>query len=249
MNTISCQTHNIPMIGGGAPHSHNDYEIIYHLSGKSIAVIGNENFNIDKGDITILPPGVMHSVIPETTFTDAFLHAKRLNFARPTVIHDNDNTVLNLMNMLQTIMLKKEENYEEIADNLLATICSYINKYLFKVNQPKATHILENIILKNYTNPNFNLAEAIRQTGYNKDYLRRQFCAELGKTPHEYMINLKIRKAKVLLEQNYLPTVKYVSQCCGFSDNLYFSTVFKKATGLTPTQYRNKSMRNLSQSE
>lgn len=48
--------------------------------------------------------------------------------------------------------------------------------------------------------------------------------------------------AKMLLVQNDFINIKTVSERCGYNDNLYFSTVFKKHTGISPREYRQKHM-------
>jgi two-component system, response regulator YesN len=61
-----------------------------------------------------------------------------------------------------------------------------------------------------------------------------------GCTYNEYLISLKIAHAKALLAQRPDLLVAEVSDQSGFSDQFYFSRVFKNVTGMTPTDYRNR---------
>ncbi len=76
----------------------------------------------------------------------------------------------------------------------------------------------------------------------NPSYLSRIFKKECGETLSEYITRLRIEKAKELL---VLPDqlVYLVSESVGYHDSTYFSTIFKKYTGISPTEYRNRFYR------
>ncbi len=61
-----------------------------------------------------------------------------------------------------------------------------------------------------------------------------------NETPLEYLTNLRITKSKELLTNklNNL-SISEVSQIVGFNDPLYFSRVFSKKTGMSPSEFRN----------
>ncbi len=65
------------------------------------------------------------------------------------------------------------------------------------------------------------------------------FSSFLGVTPNNFIINMKLEKAKYLLSVTDL-NIAEVAYQCGFLDNVYFSYVFKKKEGITPREYRNK---------
>lgn len=67
---------------------------------------------------------------------------------------------------------------------------------------------------------------------------RRLFAAYAGVSPVEFRLRQKIARAKQLLESEIF-TVAEISDVLGFSDVSYFSRIFKKKTGLSPTDYLN----------
>ncbi len=74
--------------------------------------------------------------------------------------------------------------------------------------------------------------------GYNPTYTEKLFRAAYGVSPINYLISVRIEKARELLCSNLSLTAKEVGERCGFNDNSYFGKVFKKVTGLTPREYR-----------
>ncbi|MEC9488222.1 MAG: AraC family transcriptional regulator [Halanaerobium sp.] len=66
----------------------------------------------------------------------------------------------------------------------------------------------------------------------------RVFKDSTGKTPFQFLLDVKVERAAELLKTKEC-NVTEVGLRCGFSNPSYFSTVFKKKTGFSPTQYRN----------
>ncbi|MFC4323707.1 helix-turn-helix domain-containing protein [Litchfieldia salsa] len=73
----------------------------------------------------------------------------------------------------------------------------------------------------------------------NYSYICRHFKQETGKTVTEFINEMKIKESIRLLEITEMPIIQISTQL-GFSSQNYFHTVFKKVTGLTPIEYRNK---------
>ena len=78
------------------------------------------------------------------------------------------------------------------------------------------------------------IADAV---GVSEDYLTRLFDREVGITPWEYLKRYRILRARDLLCQGEV-SVEQVAHQVGFADPAYFSRVFRKVTGQTPTAYR-----------
>jgi len=86
-------------------------------------------------------------------------------------------------------------------------------------------------------NQGFTNEELLDIANLSPYYFIRLFKKETGRTPQQYLVELKIDKAKELLSfSNY--SVTEICFLCGFSEHSHFSKVFKKLTGLTPLNYR-----------
>ena len=240
MNTLYCGKRSVP-IHSYTSHSHKCYEMILQTKGHCQTIINSKEYYIDKNTVMIIPPNIPHEANSDVLFKDFFIQAKSLKFNDVYIIRLPDNTILTLINLLHSTLLEKETNYKVIADNLLDTVCSYLTKYMQTEYKYSFVNSLKNTILENFSNCDFNLSEEITKTNYNKDYIRRCFEQEIGKTPLEYLTLLRINQAKMLLVQSTFKSVSDVAEKCGFSDPLYFSTLFKKHTGLSPSKYRLKN--------
>jgi len=82
-----------------------------------------------------------------------------------------------------------------------------------------------------------SIADRLKMNG---SYLSTHFKQETGKTLTEFINEVKIKEGIRLLETTQMPLIQISAQL-GFSSQNYFHTVFKKITGMTPVEYRNKT--------
>ena len=90
---------------------------------------------------------------------------------------------------------------------------------------------------ENFTLPELSVAEVAKELSYNSKYISHVFKEKMGVSYVEYLTNLRIKYAISLLD-NGIDSVKNVAFLSGFSDPLYFSTVFKKIVGASPRDYK-----------
>jgi YesN/AraC family two-component response regulator len=83
-----------------------------------------------------------------------------------------------------------------------------------------------------------SLPQLAKEIHVNPSYLSRKFHEETGVTFSEYVLNHRIKAAKELMAKNRIESVSSIAEQCGFSSPHYFSTVFKRKTGLTPKEYK-----------
>ncbi|MBQ8813762.1 MAG: AraC family transcriptional regulator [Lachnospiraceae bacterium] len=221
-----------------ASHSHAVWEIIVVEAGNIDMVIDDRTYKVGKSSVIVLPPNAIHSASSDTEFHDIFVQAKNLDFYGVQIVQDTDNSILTLMNLLNKVLLEAEKNYRNIADALMETICQYIQK-LMNVNIKYGfAEQLKNTIFEGFSDADFSIKKEIEKIGFQQDYMRRCFKEETGRTPLEYLTYLRINLARNLLVQATFVSVEDVSRNCGFKDSYYFSTCFRKHTGVSPSRYR-----------
>ena len=86
-------------------------------------------------------------------------------------------------------------------------------------------------------NDNITLEDVINYLNINKSYFCTLFKKETGKTFTEYLNRIRIEKSKsMLLEEN--SSILDIALSVGFSNQNYFSILFRRYTGLSPIQFR-----------
>ena len=219
-------------------HRHKSWEIILNLAGDVTSVIGGVSYEIHPGDIMVIPPQVLHDGRSALGYTDMFLRAETLDFSDVIVVQDYDGAVRELMELLHRLMTERRENISQLTGSLLDAICRYIRHYTQTDTGHAAVRMLKKLLCDHLSDSSFQVTRAMEALDYDKDYLRRRFKKEVGKTPLSYLTDLRIEHAKSLLVQYTFTGVESTAAACGFADSFYFSTCFKKHTGVSPMQYR-----------
>ena len=100
----------------------------------------------------------------------------------------------------------------------------------------KAVEFIE----KNIGDTELSNSTLAKSVNISEVYLRKLFLKYYDTTPKQYILDLRIQKAKHLLAETLL-SVTAVSAECGFSNLYHFCRIFKQKTGLTPTEYAESS--------
>ena len=83
----------------------------------------------------------------------------------------------------------------------------------------------------------FTLEKLSKQVNINKYYLVHMFKKDFGVTPIEYLINKRIEQSKYYLKKTAL-SISHIAMIVGYKDQYYFSTIFKRRVGMSPSEYR-----------
>ncbi|QIK86217.1 AraC family transcriptional regulator [Erysipelothrix sp. HDW6B] len=87
-----------------------------------------------------------------------------------------------------------------------------------------------------------SISEVAAHVNMSSSQLTRIFKQQLHQTPYNYLLDKKLEMARLLLSESFL-TVQQISDRLAFSDPQYFSNIFKRKSGYTPTQWRNTNRR------
>jgi two-component system response regulator YesN len=132
----------------------------------------------------------------------------------------------------------------ETLEDMKAVIINYlvaVSRYISEKRNKKSRNIIEQIkeIIHKKYNENITISDIAKEVYLSTTYLCMVFKQETGDTVNEYITEVRIEKAKELLKnpQNKLYDICY---SIGYIEPGYFSKIFKKHTGLSPTEYRDK---------
>lgn len=103
---------------------------------------------------------------------------------------------------------------------------------------------IEAYLEHHYADEDISLSDLARRFHLHVTYLSELFKKTTGKNYSEYVTEIRMKKAKELMEHTELK-VSDVAEMTGFSNANYFSQVFKKMTGMSPNEYRQRNTRKI----
>nr|WP_285852308.1 AraC family transcriptional regulator [Robertmurraya korlensis] len=110
---------------------------------------------------------------------------------------------------------------------------------LKKQASKKTSNIIEDI--EAYLQANFDrdvkLQEISEHFYISREYISRKFKQEFNVNISDYIVNIRMKKAKSLLKNSQLKIYE-IANMIGYQDDKYFRKVFKKVVGITPNEYR-----------
>ena len=143
--------------------------------------------------------------------------------------------------VLNDLWTKKKPGYIFKCKSILYDVLYSLYKTLNEGSTPNAQQLISASVEYMQTDCckwDFSLSRAISLSNMSEAYFRRIFKTVYKMTPTKYIQILKISYAKTLL-QNGAYSVCQISQMCGFTEEKYFYTIFKKITGQTPNKWKN----------
>ena len=225
-------------------HKHDFWELIRLTAEKAFYYADGQTYELSQGDLILIPPNTPHNCKYKEYFRDSFIQFSTCDFPqKPFLVHDNDGNIGKLFYMIVKLYTEKEDYYHELIESFMNLIFVYLQKSICIKAAHPFVYAFKDELYENLSNPDFDIGKAIGKTGYNPDYFRRCFKKEFHKSPLEYLNSLRITRAKQLLVQDDFISIENVASQCGFINNYYFSTFFKKHQGIPPLQYR-KAKRN-----
>ena len=231
----------------------DDFQILYVAKGVGTFTINGEEQVFEEGTIVLYLPGEdqYYYYTNETSPIIYWLHFSGHNALKLL----EENGMLNDRNFFVGIKIDLSTIFDKIIVELqfgkgkffemcnlytkeLVTLCS---RYAIESTHPFYTKnkVLDKAI--KYFNENFNTAISIKE--YANDFnisccwFIRSFKNYTGTTPIQYVTNIRINKAKNLLQDDSL-TIGEIGNLIGYQNPLYFSRIFKKNVGLAPMGYK-----------
>jgi AraC family transcriptional regulator len=79
-----------------------------------------------------------------------------------------------------------------------------------------------------------------RESGYSRYHFLRMFRTATGRTPHQYVLDLRLQRAQDCLKKKEASIID-VAIACGFSSQSHMTTVFRRHLEMTPAEFRRNS--------
>lgn len=236
-------------------HSHPDeLEISFILSGSSNYYYNGFKYRLERFQIAVKEPGIVHSEISDSKdpVEQLCLALRGVHFSgcpancflnRPEGMVLESGEYGPLLKELFLLLQKKYRSGEKCA-GLVEGILQILGRLkeedcLILPEKRKTRALIEDV--KTYINCHFDSKLSLESIAalffMSKYHLERQFKACTSYTINHYLTDVRMGEAQRLLIYEDLP-MKEIAEKCGFSDVHYFYSVFKKYTGMTPQNFR-----------
>lgn len=230
----------------------DQYILIYCTEGKGIIEVEDQIYRLEKSDAFCIPRNVRHKYYADEKepWSILWVHFKGDNtnhfpLEERKIVHINsrhsDNRMMVLFNLLFRVL---ERNYTIGNFIYISQVLSLILSEIYfreKVDESSVQDRHVTMVIRymyQHLRENLTLEEISEEVQLSKSYLNAVFKAQTGKSPVEFFIHLKMQEAcKLLKSTDYY--IYEVSSELGYTDQYYFSRIFKKVVGVSPKDYKN----------
>lgn len=249
-------------------HSHDYVEMAFVMSGAGRYRIADKMYDVKEGDLLIFNPGVMHQAfLPEgkdtgtTEFFVGFTEVQFQGMYKNYIPLSTDGNILHTSGELRQKIFKicsAMETEKSLGEQgryfvMKAYLMQWLVYIIRAVSKPVETvptgyafesvnkkYVVEQIV--NYFEDHYSekiSLESIAENMYlSTFYISKIFKSETGDTPIRHLINIRLEKAREILEQTPGRSIKEVAAEVGYDDAYHFSKQFKKHYGISPSQIR-----------
>lgn len=239
-------------------NNHDDFLLLYCEAGQGALEAGEFRGHIERGDVLVLPRGLAHVYSADDTnpwtiywchfsgnLADAFLANLGLTSKQPLLKGVADPA---LKSSFKSLLSIARTGYGKTAfvhsANQLRQILTLLARLRKKRERRQKNFDYD--MVRNYMRDNIEqtltLEELAAVCSLSKFHFAHRYKALTGYAPLQHFTHLKVEHACHLLDSTEL-SVGEISFQLGYDDPLYFSRVFKRVTGLSPSNYRDSAHR------
>lgn len=233
----------------------NDYYLVFISSGKGEFCSSlTEPAHIQEGTCFFLFPGIWHKYRPDQRsgweeywvgFNGAYIRqlmqSKFIDIHKPYIeIGPNKDLLVLFQKMADAVKASFVGYTQQIAGitlQLLGAIYAHGQGVQTEQSPVEKAITKAKFLLQESLEKPVDLPEIARQLPMGYSAFRKHFKTVTGLSPHQYLLNLRMDRARELLETTLL-SVEQISEQTGFDCIQYFSTLFKKRMGISPVTYR-----------
>lgn len=238
------------------PNGRYDYLLIYIKSGKGLFCNGKDTVEVKKNQIFLFKPGEPQKYTLYSKYftemywihfggTDVEKTLTSLNMGEYYLFdYGNSDRFVRSTNGIIDELIKQNAFYQTKCVSILLSLLVSIGRRILPEERKfeKESIVKASLyIASNYFSQISN-KELADLSNLSLSHFLKLFKENNGTTPQNYLTLCRIENAKRLLtETDY--SIRHIAESVGFTDALYFSKVFKKTVGLTPSEYRKRKLK------
>lgn len=233
---------------------HDDYLLIYCVSGEGFLKVNSKSIKISSGDFIVLPKSILHEYAAKkkTPWSIYWVHCdgslahnyitqlSKQEGANILPIGLHSRLITDFEALLDTRLSSSLFESHLHSCSLLRQIITYI-ALLFKQTQHKSDKRfdLESVksLMLTHIHQQLDIDTLAKTANLSKFHFIKRYKTLTGRTPINDFIQMKIERACHLLDISDKSIVT-IGLELGYEDAYYFSRVFNKIMGISPTQYR-----------
>jgi len=220
------------------------FSLIYVISGKMELVYGDQTITVSENEAFLIDFRKPHNYRAITDRLEKWEMIFNGNAAEAfyDLIVNQWGYVFKVKGLVKGVMDRiMEELGKPLTDDFeLSLLLNNLFTYILKDHQLKMSESIKKALqyMYEYSYEPLQIQEIADYVGLSRSYFSRLFTKETGQTPYEYLLEVRINRAKQMLALDDVP-VAYVAEQCGFVNTSHFNRVFKEKTGQTPSSFRN----------
>lgn len=228
----------------------NEFQFVYISSGKGKFKTKTEEYGIQEGIGFLVFPGVWHWYAPDTEtgwdeywvgFTGEYgenlLRNDILSVDRPVLDVGINPTIVHLFQEMFEIAKREPPGFQpKLTGSVIRLLAHSLSFDQQRSHGSETEQLVQRarMVMEDYVFNNLEMEKISNQLSMSYTQFRTMFKDYTGQSPYQYYLNIKINKAKALLEAGEY-NVKEVAYELGFENQYYFSRLFKKKTGVNPS--------------
>lgn len=229
----------------------DDYYLIYLISGELSIDIDNIKRTVGKGDGLIIPPKCVYKYSASSPVHYLYAHftgsyvadfLKECGFDNLPCVIENDfsvETQRKFNTMIEAFLRGGHLSIQKCACLLQEILLNIFENTLEKINDKSLNESLQYI--HNFFTTKISIPYLASLENLSNSRYVTVFKKQMGKSPSEYIIELKLQLAKNMLDSTNM-SIKQISEHIGYNDQYFFSRLFKKYLGISPQKYRNRQL-------
>jgi AraC-like DNA-binding protein len=209
---------------------------------------------IAAGNAFILFPGVWHRYAPlndtgwfeywiglKGDYVERLLEKRFFTPSHPVFAPTDSSPLLRLFTEMVGCLRHHSVGTSRVLGSLAALILAELQTGAVAATpvENRAEHVVREakLMLDQHLEQEVDLELMAKKLGVGYHWLRRAFKQETGQSLHQYRLQNRLSRAKLLLKSSDA-TVEQIARQTGFEDPYYFSQIFKRKTGSTPSGWR-----------
>ena len=223
-------------------HSHRCWEVFFYNTCSGVSEIGNEEFPFRNNSFAVIPPDCPHNELHCETGSLIYVGFSTDDLrVRPDIYGDTENRLMErLVHLILSVFRTRfsdSDGSDELIGNLLHAMVLLLNRVCNESHIRQPDLLYARRFIDENMNRKIDFTGLAQSMGMTFDLFRRSFKKKYGVSPKNYLIDLRLEKAKKMPEEPDRNCTQVVLEC-GFSSSAQFSTMFREKYGITPPKIR-----------